>query len=192
MHDALEDACDRLLRTNTAVPDAGGTPATVIITIDIDNLLNKTGYAVASDGTLIPTRQALGLADHAEIYWAAITSAGIPLRLGRTRRIATAGQTVALIARDHGCSFPGCDTAPEWCERHHIIGWIDGGMTDLDNLTLVCRFHHHNFASKGWHCAINPDGLPEWTPPWWIDRNRRPMINNRIRGALAAKAHLRQ
>ncbi len=55
MHDALEDACDRLLRTNTAVPDAGGTPATVIITIDIDDLLNKTGYAVASDGTLIPT-----------------------------------------------------------------------------------------------------------------------------------------
>ena len=68
MHDALEDACDRLLRTNTAVPDAGGTPATVIITIDIDDLLAKTGHAVASDGTLIPTRQALGLADQAEIY----------------------------------------------------------------------------------------------------------------------------
>ena len=114
------------------------------------------------------------------------------LRLGRTRRIASRSQTIALHARDHGCSFPGCNTAPEWSERHHIIPWIDGGSTDLDNLTLLCSYHHHNFASKGWHCQINPDGLPEWTPPWWIDRTRHPMINTRIRGTLAAKAHRRQ
>ena len=174
------------------MPDSGGTPATVIITIDIDDLLNKTGYAVASDGTLIPTRQALGLADQPRSTGPPSPAPATPLRLGRTRRIATAGQTAALIARDHGCSFPGCDTAPEWCERHHVIAWVDGGGTDLNNLTLLCRYHHHNFASKGWECQINPDGLPEWRPPWWIDRQRRPMINNRIRGALAAKAHLRQ
>ena len=47
MHDALEQVCDRLLRTDTAVPDAGGTPATVIITLDLADLLDKTGYAVA-------------------------------------------------------------------------------------------------------------------------------------------------
>ena len=94
----------------------------------------------------------------------------MPLRLGRMRRIATLGQTAALIARDHGCSFPGCDTAPEWCERHHIRPWSEGGLTDLDNLTLLCPYHHHNFASRGWHCQINPDGLPEWRPPNWVDR----------------------
>ena len=57
MHDALEDVCDRLLRTDTTVPDAGGTPATVIITIDLDDLLAGTGYGITSDGTLIPTDQ---------------------------------------------------------------------------------------------------------------------------------------
>ena len=191
MHDALEDVCDRLLRSD-AVPDAGGTPATVIITIDLDDLLEKTGYAVASDGTLIPTGQALALADQAEIYWAAVTGAGLPLRLGRTRRIATVGQTAALIARDRGCSFPACNTAPEWCERHHVIAWADGGATDLDNLTLLCRYHHHNFASKGWECSINGDGLPEWRPPWWVDRARTPLVNTRIRGSIAARAHRRQ
>ena len=36
MHDALNDMCDRLLRSNNAVPDSGGTPATVIVTIDLD------------------------------------------------------------------------------------------------------------------------------------------------------------
>ena len=83
--------CDRLLRTDTAVPDAGGTPATVIITLDLADLLDKTGYAVASDGTLIPTEKALDLADQAEIYFAAVNAHGVPLQLGRTRRIAGAG-----------------------------------------------------------------------------------------------------
>jgi hypothetical protein len=128
---------------------------------------------VASDGTLIPTRAAIALADQAEIYWTALTSTGIPLRLGRTRRIATAGQTAALTARDHGCSFPGCDTAPERCERHHIIGWADGGATDPDNLTLLCRYHHHNFANKGWDCAINPPRTPRMATTL-VDRPRPP------------------
>ncbi len=41
MHDALNDMCDRLLRSNNAVPDSGGTPATVIVTIDLDDLLKQ-------------------------------------------------------------------------------------------------------------------------------------------------------
>lgn len=67
-----------------------------------------------------------------------------------------------------------------------------GGLTDLDNLTLVCGFHHHNFLAKGWDCEINLDGLPEWRPPWHVDRDRKPLINNRIRSALAAAQHRRQ
>jgi hypothetical protein len=192
MHDALEQVCDRLLRADTAVPDSGGTPATVILTLDLDDLLDKTGYAVTGDGTLISTGQALVLADQAEVYVAAVTAAGVPLRLGRMRRIASAGQTAALIARDRGCSFPGCDTAPEWCERHHVVSWAEGGATDLDNLTLLCRYHHSNFLRRGWDCQINGDGLPAWRPPSWVDRNRRPLINNRIRSALAATTHRRQ
>ena len=187
MHDALEDVCDRLLRSDTAVPDSGGTPATVILTFDLADLLDKTGYAVASDGSLIRTEQALQLADAADVYYAAVTTKGEVLRLGRQRRIATRPQTVALIARDHGCSFPGCDTAPEWCERHHVTAWIDGGGTDLDNLTLLCRYHHHNFLARGWDCAINADGLPEWRPPAWLDPDRRPLINTRIRADLTAQ-----
>jgi hypothetical protein len=192
MHDALEDVCDRLLRTDNPVPDSGGTPATVIITINLDDLLNRTGYGVASDGTLIRTDTVREVADQAEAYTAFLTAQGEVLRLGRTRRIASRGQAIALYARDHGCSFPGCDTAPEWCERHHIVPWIDGGATDLNNLTLLCRYHHHNFATRGWDCRINPDGLPQWTPPWWIDRVRTPLINTRIRSTLTARHHRRQ
>ena len=135
MHDALADVCDRLLRAENTVPDSGGTPATVIITIDLDDLLAKTGYGVASDGTLIRTESVIGLADQAELYFTFLNAHGVPLRLGRTRRIATRGQTIALMARDVGCSFPGCDAPAEWSERHHIVTWVDGAMTDLDKVT---------------------------------------------------------
>ena len=102
------------------------------------------------------------------------------LDLWRTRRIATTAQTLALIARDAGCSFPGCNIAPQWCERHHVIAWYDGGDTNLANLTLVCSYHHHQFAQRGWQCRINDDGLPVWIPPKWIDRQQRPILNARI------------
>jgi hypothetical protein len=83
---------------------------------------------------------------------------------------------MAVIARDAGCSFPGCTHPASWCDRHHIVDWILGGLTDLDNLTLLCR-HHSHFLQKGCSCRLNADRLPEWTPPRWIDQDQRPQIN---------------
>ena len=88
MHDALEDVCDRMLRSDT-VPESGGTPATVIVTIDLDDLLARTGYGTSSDGTLIPTDQVLRMANQADIIPTVLTRTGAVLDLGRTRRIAS-------------------------------------------------------------------------------------------------------
>lgn len=186
MHDAVEEVCDRLLRSGQ-LPDSGGTPATVIITIDLADLLDRVGYGVTSDGTLIPTATALQLADQADLIPTFVTISGAVLDQGRTRRIATPAQTYALIARDAGCSFPRCTHPPEWCERHHIVDWASGGLTNLANLTLICRFHHHNFAKHGWTCTLNADGLPEWTPPRWVDPAQTPLVNHRIRARLALR-----
>ncbi len=152
-HDALEDVCDRVLRSDPSLPDAGGTPTTLIVTLDLEDLRAQTGYAVASDGTLIPTDKAVRLADQADISYAAVDAKGVPLQLGRSRRIATLGQTAALIARDKGCSFPGCDVAPEYCERHHITAWIDGGSTDLDK--VISRLRPLRWGHD--RCRVLPD-----------------------------------
>jgi Domain of unknown function (DUF222) len=180
LHDGLDEACSRLLKSADQ-PQVGGVPAAVIITVQLQDLLAKAGLAETSDGTVLTAEQLLRIADEAEIWPTIINRDGVPLALGRAQRLASRGQTMALIARDAGCSFPGCTHPPSWCDRHHINDWILGGFTDLDNLTLLCRYHHTHFLQKGWICRLNGDGLPEWIPPWWIDAQQRPQLNTRIR-----------
>ena len=188
-HDALEEVCDRLLRSGT-LPDSGGTPATVIITTTDADLRTRHGTGETSDGTRLSADAVVGLADQADVVTVLLSPLGAVLDLGRTRRCASPTQTLALIARDHGCSFPGCSRPPEWSERHHVIAWIDGGPTSVDNLTLLCSYHHHNFAAHGWTCHMT-DALPTWTPPKWIDREQKPIRNTRIT-ARQLTAQLRQ
>ena len=179
MHDAMESVCDRLLRSD-GLPDSGGTPATVVITIDAGDLIERAGVGHFSDGSPIRADRVIDLADQADVAWCVKNSNGAVLALGRTRRIASPAQTLALTARDGGCSFPGCDSTPEWSERHHILAWVDGGSTDLDNLTLLCRYHHHNFEQRGWRCRLTADRLPAWIPPKWVDHHQRPIVHPRI------------
>ncbi len=144
------------------------------------------GTVECSTGEVLSVPEALRLAAEAEIVPTVMTAAGRPLHLGRTRRLATTTQTYALIARDGGCSFPGCTIPPEWCERHHLTPWAAGGTTDTDNLTLLCSYHHSHYATTGWTATLNPDGLPQWHPPQQQHHpnrqpNRQPLINHRIR-----------
>ena len=98
------------------------------------------------------------------------------LAYGRERRLASKGQRLALAARDGGCCFPGCDRPAAWTEVHHIIPWLTGGPTDLDNMCLLCRYHHRHFETLGWHVGMI-DNLPWWRPPATIDPHRRPTRN---------------
>ncbi|HEY5979300.1 MAG TPA: DUF222 domain-containing protein [Microlunatus sp.] len=178
-HDALAAVLDAALRTDD-LPSSGGTPTTLLLTMPWEDFCSDHGIGRYADGTLVSSRTARRLADQADIAFCFTNAKGAVLDLYRSRRIASPAQTLALIARDSGCSFPGCDVAPQWCERHHVIAWYDGGDTNIANLTLLCSYHHHQFAQRGWHCQINTDGLPVWIPPKWIDRQQRPILNARI------------
>ena len=166
-HDALADAGQRLLRAG-ALPDAGGTPTTVLVTLTVDQLEARTGMVTTAHGGLISVPQALQIAAEANIVPVVIGDAGGILGYGLTRRTASNGQRRALAARDRGCSFPGCDRPPDWCHTHHVTAWADGGPTDLENLTLVCGFHHREHRKRGWTCHMT-DGVPLWRPPRWLD-----------------------
>jgi uncharacterized protein DUF222 len=112
LHDALDEACARLLKAADQ-PSVGGIPASVVVTISLEDLLAKAALAETADGSQLTSDQLLRIADEAEIWPTIIDRNGVPLALGRSRRLASHGQTMALIARDAGCSFPGCTHPPD-------------------------------------------------------------------------------
>ncbi|MEO7125958.1 MAG: DUF222 domain-containing protein [Nakamurella sp.] len=66
---------------------------------------------------------------------------GEQLRLGRKTRTISPAQRRALRIRDGGCQFPGCHRH-RYLNAHHAQPWSLFGPTNLDNLVLLCRFHH--------------------------------------------------
>ena len=60
---------------------------------------------------------------------------------GRTTRTISRRLRRALEHRDGCCVVPGCG-ATRGLHAHHVQHWEDGGPTELDNLVLVCPYHH--------------------------------------------------
>lgn len=96
---------------------------------------------------------------------------GDRLRLGRRRRLASPAQIAALTVRDGGrCRFAGC-TQDRHLHAHHVVHWLRGGRTDVDNLVLLCGFHHTLVHERGYGirrsgdgwATLQPDGTP--VPP---------------------------
>ena len=75
---------------------------------------------------------------------------GLPLDVGRHRRTVPPALRRALVARDAGCRYPGCDRPPGWTDAHHVVPWHAGGPTSLDNTLLLCDHHHTIAHQPGW------------------------------------------
>ena len=64
------------------------------------------------------------------------------LDLGRSHRVVSKRLFAGLLLRDGTCRYPGCGSRDR-LEAHHIQHWLDGGRTDMANLLIMCRAHHH-------------------------------------------------
>ncbi|MGH2820025.1 MAG: HNH endonuclease [Actinomycetota bacterium] len=89
----------------------------------------------------------------ARISWVLSDEEGNALGIGRTSRCVSPWLMRLLVFRDQCCTFPGCEMRA-FVEAHHIIHWDDGGPTALDNLALVCRFHHKLLHEFDWEMAL--------------------------------------
>lgn len=86
------------------------------------------------------------------------------LNMGRKVRTANRAQRRALRVRDGHCVFPGCSAPPDHCQAHHIVWWEHDGPTDLDNLVLLCRYHHQVVHERGF-TITRDDGVVEVRRP---------------------------
>ncbi|MGH3369021.1 MAG: DUF222 domain-containing protein [Nocardioidaceae bacterium] len=140
------------------LPQAGGTAATLVITLDLATLLSGLGAASLDTGTRISATQARRLACNAGLVPAVLGTDSVPLDLGRKTRLHTPHQRTAMALRDQGCTTHGCDRPPAWCEAHHELPWSHGGHTTLDNGRLLCPHHHRLAHDPGHDMHLLPDG----------------------------------
>jgi hypothetical protein len=111
-------------------------------TMPLSWLQNQIGHGLLADETPISAAETRRLACDAAIIPTLLGTRSEPLDVGRLSYTVPEPIRRALVFRDRGCSFPGCRRRPGRCHAHHVDHWADGGPTALDNLTLLCRFHH--------------------------------------------------
>jgi hypothetical protein len=109
-----------------------------------------TGTARREGGPEVPASTAQRLACDARVQVLLTDRKSNRMYLGRARRLATPAQIAALTVRDgSGCRFPGC-THTRYLHAHHVRHWLHGGRTDVDNLLLICSFHHRVVHDHGY------------------------------------------
>ena len=153
----------------------GGGKATVVITIDHDDLVHGTGVADLEGGSVLSGAAVRRIACEAAIIASSLAGGGTKLDFGRQTRLIASGLKTFLVSRDGGCVFPGCDAPPAFCQVHHLIHWGHTGRTERCNLVLLCHFHHHLQHEGGWTHSGNADTLlfhpPNGQPPRPAERH---------------------
>jgi hypothetical protein len=122
---------------------------TVVVHADMSFLAGGEGGAELDVLGPLSREVARRLACDAKVLVSADGSDGRSLNLGRTRRDPSDAQRLEIRRRDKGCRFPGC-THTEFTDVHHVRHWVDGGLTDLDNLVELCDQHHRCVHEMGW------------------------------------------
>ena len=147
------------------------------MTIDLNSLTTGIGAGILDTGTPISAQDVRRMACECTVLPVLLGTDGIPLDVGRAIRVFTKELRRAVEVRDIGCAFPGCGRGAAWCQVHHILHWADGGPTSLDNAVLLCGAHHRLIHHNQWTVRLGPDRRPEFTPPDWIDPDRKPLRN---------------
>ncbi len=167
-----------LAPTTRASASTGMSRPRLTVTVNYDVLAQKLSYGLLDAGQMLTPRSIRRLACDATLIPAVLDTAGQVLDLGRAARTWTGPARHAIIVRDGGCVFPGCDRPAAWCDVHHCTYYREGGRTDRDNGALVCGYHHDLIHHAGWQVRVASDGLPEVIPPAYVDPDRRPLRNH--------------
>ena len=92
-----------------------------------------------------------------------------PVNLYDTQRFANQKQRDLARATMPTCPVPDCRHAADNCEVHHITAWSRGGLTNMDNLAMLCRYHNRtndDDPSTPHHGRVeNIRGTPMWRSP---------------------------
>ncbi|MGJ6123317.1 DUF222 domain-containing protein [Mycolicibacterium sp. Y3] len=174
-HDAMI-VIGRIALMSGDLGQLNGLPVSVIIRTTLQDLESRAGVGISGGGTKIPVKDVIRMAAHAHHHLAVFDKAtGSALALFRARRTASRAQRIMLIARDGGCTKPGCTVGAYGSEAHHAVAdWAHGGNTNVDEMALACgadnRMVHRN---GGYTTTLNGRGEVEWRAPAGLDTGQQ-------------------
>ena len=163
--DGLVDLVSQTLRHGD-LPTSRGARPHLVVTVTEQALLNGHGLGITATGEHLSAEAVRRISCDADLTAIRLDTNGVPLSLGRTRRIVSPQQWLALVARDHGCVFPNCTRPAAWTQAHHLVHWSQGGPTDLENLALVAT----GITTR----SITTAGTSQWPPTAGPNYAHRP------------------
>jgi hypothetical protein len=145
----------------------GEQRAHIQVTSSVETLLGLVGAPAAEMEFSLPisSKTIERLACDSNITRILLGSESTVIDVGRSRRVVSGPAGRALRARDGSCRWPGCDRPASWSAAHHVVHWIHGGSTDLENLVLLCHRHHWMVHEGNWQLVRGDDGRMLTVPP---------------------------
>jgi Domain of unknown function (DUF222) len=164
--DALVQLCDNALASGS-LPILRGHKPQVIVKIGVEDLTDPAtgrGAGAMGFGAAISAARARWLACDGQVTRIVMGPDGMPLDYGRSMRLVPPHVRRAAEVRDGGCVFAGCGAPTWWCDVHHLVEWINGGETSLENSALLCE-RHHTKVHHGFRVERQQDGRwRTWRP----------------------------
>jgi len=172
-HTRIADSLVELCQAYNAGTVTGGRERPkVLITVPFETVVERAarrGIIIGVDATVSGDTVRRMCCD-AELNRVVTRGTSTILDYGTTTRLASDAQYYALVARDGGCRWPGCDRPPGWCQVHHIDEvFLDNGPTDLNKMCLNCSTHHDYVHHHGWKYIGTADNL-------WLRKPDRTLL----------------
>jgi len=117
--------------------------------------------AFLEDGTRISAEVFRRVSCDGELVGVTTDESSAVLDIGRKTRVVPTAIRRALWLRDRGCRFPMCSNR-HFVHAHHVHHWVHGGRTSLDNLVLLCGFHHRLLHEGGYEMSLDAACTPRF------------------------------
>ena len=153
----------------TGAAASAGAPAPdrcqVVIHVERDlTASDGTLRAELEDGTHVSAETLRRVSCDGGVIMAVVDEKNQVLDIGRRTRAIPGAIRRALWIRDQGCRFPGCSNE-RFLHGHHVEHWLHGGRTSLDNLVMLCSFHHRQIHEGGFSIRLAANGVAEVRAP---------------------------
>jgi hypothetical protein len=139
---------------------------TVVVHSELSVVTEGAGSGSIENGPAIPPQVVQQLSCDCRLQHV-ITENGRAVGIGHESEKIPRWMRRELIHRDRECQFPGC-CQKLYTHGHHVTPY-PGSPTDLQEIVLVCPYHHKLVHLWGWRVTLSrkyedPVGVEWWRP----------------------------